>query len=180
MQAIIGIIFHFIGGFASGSFYVPFKKVRGWSWEVTGSLADYFHGSLFRQLLHGLLCLILQTSKHKHLHQLFGGRISGEYFGVIYICGRAGVLKERELSGEKKKESVKKFNLVKGLIVCIISGILSACFNFGIEAGSSVKRYSLTFSAPIIVFRGWGIDSKQARFAINKISYSRKTYYPNY
>ena len=70
------------------------------------------------------------------------------------MCGRAGVLKERELPGEKKKESVKKFNLVKGLIVCIISGILSACFNFGIEAGSSVKWYSLTFSAPIIVFRG--------------------------
>ena len=34
MQAILGIIFHFIGGFASGSFYIPFKKVRGWSWET--------------------------------------------------------------------------------------------------------------------------------------------------
>jgi L-rhamnose-H+ transport protein len=54
----------------------------------------------------------------------------------IFICGKAGVLKERELSEEKKKESVKEFNLVKGLIVCIVSGILSACFNYGIEAGS--------------------------------------------
>jgi L-rhamnose-H+ transport protein len=33
MQAILGVIFHFIGGFASGSFYMPYKKVRGWSWE---------------------------------------------------------------------------------------------------------------------------------------------------
>ena len=33
MQVILGIIFHFIGGFASGSFYMPYKKVRGWSWE---------------------------------------------------------------------------------------------------------------------------------------------------
>jgi L-rhamnose-H+ transport protein len=33
MQAILGVIFHFIGGFASGSFYMPYKKVKGWSWE---------------------------------------------------------------------------------------------------------------------------------------------------
>ena len=33
----------------------------------------------------------------------------------IYICGRAGVLKESELPEEKKKESVKEFNLVKGI-----------------------------------------------------------------
>ena len=58
----------------------------------------------------------------------------------IYLCGKAGVLKEKELSDEKKKESVKEFSLVKGLIVCIISGILSACFNYGIEAGSSMAE----------------------------------------
>lgn len=33
MQAILGVIFHFFGGFASGSFYIPYKKVKGWSWE---------------------------------------------------------------------------------------------------------------------------------------------------
>src|SRR6478609_6637992 len=33
MQVILGIIFHFIGGFASGSFYIPYKKVKGWHWE---------------------------------------------------------------------------------------------------------------------------------------------------
>jgi len=33
MQAILGVIFHFIGGFASGSFYMPYKKVKGWHWE---------------------------------------------------------------------------------------------------------------------------------------------------
>jgi L-rhamnose-H+ transport protein len=50
------------------------------------------------------------------------------------------VLKEREMSDEKKKESIKEFNLTKGLVVCIISGILSACFNYGIEAGSSMAH----------------------------------------
>ena len=58
----------------------------------------------------------------------------------IYICGRAGVMKERELSDEKKKESIKEFNLVTGLIVCIISGILSACFNYGIEDGTKLAE----------------------------------------
>src|SRR5699024_12697155 len=33
MNAILGVIYHFIGGFASGSFYVPYKRVREWSWE---------------------------------------------------------------------------------------------------------------------------------------------------
>jgi L-rhamnose-H+ transport protein len=33
MQAILGVFFHFLGGFASGSFYMPYKKVKGWSWE---------------------------------------------------------------------------------------------------------------------------------------------------
>ncbi|MCL5273097.1 MAG: L-rhamnose/proton symporter RhaT [Gammaproteobacteria bacterium] len=33
MGVILGVIFHFIGGFASGSFYMPYKKVKGWSWE---------------------------------------------------------------------------------------------------------------------------------------------------
>src|SRR4029078_7723328 len=33
MEVILGVIYHFIGGFASGSFYMPFKKVRGWAWE---------------------------------------------------------------------------------------------------------------------------------------------------
>lgn len=33
MEALLGVIFHFIGGFASGSFYMPYKKVQGWKWE---------------------------------------------------------------------------------------------------------------------------------------------------
>jgi L-rhamnose-H+ transport protein len=43
--------------------------------------------------------------------------------------------KEREVSDADKKKSVSEFNLTRGLIVAVVSGILSACFNFGIEAG---------------------------------------------
>ena len=29
----LGVILHALGGFAAGSFYIPFKKVRNWAWE---------------------------------------------------------------------------------------------------------------------------------------------------
>ena len=29
----LGVVLHALGGFAAGSFYIPFKKVRNWAWE---------------------------------------------------------------------------------------------------------------------------------------------------
>src|SRR6478736_4373035 len=170
MQVILGIIFHFIGGFASGSFYVPFKKVKGWSWEsywIIGGLFSwliippiisqtsassfwwtYFWGVLWGigGLMYGLgmryLGMSLGNSVLLGFTSAFGALVPSIYYnfhpepgkttfndllttswgrivlvGVvlcligIYICGTAGVMKERELSDEKKKESVKEFNL---------------------------------------------------------------------
>lgn len=62
----------------------------------------------------------------------------------IFICGRAGMLKEKDLTPEAKRSSVQEFSLVKGLIVATISGILSACFNFGIEAGKPMAEAAVT------------------------------------
>jgi hypothetical protein len=56
----------------------------------------------------------------------------------IYMWPRRAC--EKELPEEEKKKSVAEFNLTKGLIVAIISGILSACFNFGIEAGKPMAK----------------------------------------
>jgi L-rhamnose-H+ transport protein len=58
----------------------------------------------------------------------------------IYFSGRAGMMKENELSDEAKKKSVSEFSLMKGLAVAITSGILSSCFNFGIEAGKPMAE----------------------------------------
>lgn len=58
----------------------------------------------------------------------------------IFICGRAGMLKEKDLPEEEKRKSIAEFSLVKGLIVATVSGILSACFNFGIEAGKPMAE----------------------------------------
>ena len=30
----LGVFFHWLGGLASGSFYVPYRGVRRWSWET--------------------------------------------------------------------------------------------------------------------------------------------------
>jgi L-rhamnose-H+ transport protein len=54
----------------------------------------------------------------------------------IGFSGRAGMLKELDFEGADKTHiRDKDFSLVKGLIIAIISGILSSFFNFGIEAG---------------------------------------------
>lgn len=45
MQALLGVLFHFIGGFASGSFYIPYKKVQGWAWESYWIVGGLFPGS---------------------------------------------------------------------------------------------------------------------------------------
>lgn len=58
----------------------------------------------------------------------------------IAITGKAGILKDKELSEEKKKKSIKDFNLKKGILVALLSGVMSACFSFGIEAGEPIAK----------------------------------------
>src|SRR5579871_2979589 len=39
---LLGVPLHWLGGFASGSFYVPFRGVRKWSWETYWLVAGVF------------------------------------------------------------------------------------------------------------------------------------------
>jgi L-rhamnose-H+ transport protein len=52
--------------------------------------------------------------------------------------------KEKEIPEEEKKKSVAEFSLIKGLVVAIFSGIMSACFNFGIEAGKPMAEAAVS------------------------------------
>jgi L-rhamnose-H+ transport protein len=209
MQVILGVLYHFIGGFASGSFYIPYKKVRGWAWEsywIIGGLFSwlivpplaayltipnfwdiiaqtdfsvlkwtYIMGVLWGigGLTYGLgvryLGVALGSSVILGLCSIFGSLIPSVYYNIfpqegkdtftdlltnswgqfvllgilvciigIVVCGKAGVMKEKDLSEEEAKQNNQEFNMGKGLTVAIISGVLSACFNFGLEAGSDM------------------------------------------
>lgn len=61
----------------------------------------------------------------------------------IGICGYAGMIKERNLCSTEQKNPIAEFNLLKGLVVGTVSGILSACFNFGIEAGKPMAEMAV-------------------------------------
>lgn len=211
MQVILGVIFHFIGGFASGSFYMPFKKVKVWSWEsywiigglfswlivpplaawltlpgfseiIANTAPDTIRYTIIFGLLWGVggltyglgvryLGMSLGNSVVLGFCSAFGALVPSFYYNLsptegktsftdmisntwglvvllgvaiclfgIYICGRAGMMKERELPDEIKKQSVSEFSLAKGLVVAITSGVLSSCFNFGIEAGKPMAE----------------------------------------
>lgn len=267
MQVILGVIYHFIGGFASGSFYMPYKQVKKWRWEsfwiiggifswiivpplaawltvpgfadiikdCTASTIKYtfLFGILwgFGGLTYGLgvryLGMSLGNSVVLGFCSAFGALVPSIYYnfypapgkttfndllntgwgrivlgGVllcllgIYICGRAGMMKEKEMTEEVKKKSVAEFNLVKGLIVAIFSGIMSACFNFGIEAGKPmaaeavVRGYNPLFQNNVTyVVLLWGgfltnfiwcmyLNSRNRSFSdyTNKLTPLRKNY----
>lgn len=58
----------------------------------------------------------------------------------IAIIGYAGSLRSRGMSADERKAAVKDFALTKGLLVALLSGVMSACFALGLEAGASIKE----------------------------------------
>src|SRR3546814_5567988 len=54
----------------------------------------------------------------------------------------AGACKDGALSDEQKVAAIAEFNFKKGVAVAIFSGIMSACFAFGLAAGEPIKALS--------------------------------------
>jgi L-rhamnose-H+ transport protein len=79
------------------------------------------------------------------------GTVSGRVilFGVavclggIACAGKAGMSKEKEMSAAEKQKVIKEFNLKKGVIVATFSGVMSACFSYGLRAGDPIKALTL-------------------------------------
>jgi len=75
---ILGVFFHWLGGLATGSFYVPFRGVRRWSWEifwlVGGSFSWLIAPWIFASLrTHDLLGVLAATPRRTwELCYLFG------------------------------------------------------------------------------------------------------------
>ena len=57
----------------------------------------------------------------------------------IAIIGVAGSMKSASLSEEEKKEAVKDFNFPKGIVIALLAGFMSGCFNVGLEFGDGIN-----------------------------------------
>lgn len=206
MEVILGIIYHFFGGAASGSFYIPYKRVKGWAWEslwIVGGIFSWLFipflaawltipefAEIIKQttttvlsytfmfgvlwgiggLTYGLgvryLGVSLGSTIILGLCSIFGSLIPSIYYNFypsaghdsftdllthtwgqitlvgilitvigIIVCGKAGMMKEKDLPGEQKLDGASDYKFGLGIFVAIVSGILSACFAFGIDAG---------------------------------------------
>lgn len=56
----------------------------------------------------------------------------------IAVIGYAGSLRAKNMSEEEKRTAVKDFALTKGLAVALLAGVMSACFNLGLESGQAI------------------------------------------
>lgn len=57
----------------------------------------------------------------------------------IAVIGYAGSLRSQTLSEEERRAAIKDFALTKGLLVALLAGLMSACFNLGLQAGSGIS-----------------------------------------
>ena len=51
----LGVFFHWLGGLASGSFYVPFRFVKRWSWETYWLVGGVFSWIIAPWVIGGLI-----------------------------------------------------------------------------------------------------------------------------
>ncbi len=75
---LLGVVFHWLGGLASGSFYVPYKGVRKWSWEtfwLAGGMFSWF-------ICPWIGALVLSKDLFAVLHET-----PGYTFGMTYLMG---------------------------------------------------------------------------------------------
>jgi L-rhamnose-H+ transport protein len=204
---LLGVVFHWLGGLASGSFYVPFRKVRFWSWETYWLVGGFFSWIiapwLFASLMTSDLLGVLRESPRSAIAwayifgvlwglggltfgltmrylgmslgmavalgytaafgtlmpPIFRGQFATEVLGTrsgvtilvgvgicmlgIVFAGLAGTMKEREMSEVQKRASIKEFDLKKGLLVATFSGVMSACFAYGLAAADPIKATSV-------------------------------------
>ena len=204
---LLGVVYHWLGGLASGSFYVPYRGVKKWSWEVYWLVGGFFSWILAPWILASIntndLLHVLSQAPGKAIGWAYfwgamwglGGLTFGltmRYLGMslgmgvalgycaafgtlmppifdgtfvskvmgtdsgrviligvaicllgIAVAGMAGMSKEREMTDEQKKATVKEFNFVKGVLVATFSGVMSASFAYGLTAAESIAALSL-------------------------------------
>jgi L-rhamnose-H+ transport protein len=204
---VVGVLFHWLGGLASASFYVPYRGVKRWSWETYWLVGGFFSWIIAPWLLaavmtRDLLGVLRETPAHTFFWAVLFGLLWGvggltfgltmRYLGLslgmavvlglcaafgtlmppifagtfwnqvagtrsgrvilsgVFVClagiaaaGVAGICKERNMSAEQTRAAIKEFHLKKGLAVAVLSGVMSACFAYGLAAGAPIKALTL-------------------------------------
>jgi L-rhamnose-H+ transport protein len=64
----------------------------------------------------------------------------------IFICGRAGMLRDREMQREKDS-TIPAFRFRKGVLIALVAGVLGACFAFGIDTGAPIRQQAIAAGA---------------------------------
>jgi L-rhamnose-H+ transport protein len=211
---VLGVFFHWLGGLASASFYVPYRGVKRWAWETYWLVGGFFSWIIAPWLLayfltRDLLAVFSETPVHTLFWVIFFGLLWGiggltfgltmRYLGLslgmavalglcaafgtlvppvfngvfvsqvlgtasgriilvgVFVCllgiaaaGVAGIYKERALSPEQKRATIKEFNLRKGIGVAILSGVMSSCFAYGLASGAPIKALTLKHGTPTL------------------------------
>ena len=62
----------------------------------------------------------------------------------IAVIGVAGMMKANSLPEEEKKAAVKDFNFTNGIAIALLAGVMSGCFNVGLEFGKDINFGDLT------------------------------------
>jgi L-rhamnose-H+ transport protein len=214
MNPALGVFFHWLGGLASASFYVPYRGVKNWAWETYWLVGGFFSwiiapwilaltmthdlmrvlheapvGSLFWAYVFGVLwglggltfgltmrylgmslgmavalgyTAAFGTLMPPIFRGVFASEVLGTHSGLVILggvavcllgiafAGAAGVSKEREMSTEQKRTSIKDFDLKKGLLVATFSGVMSACFAYGLAAGDPIKAITIQHGTPVL------------------------------
>jgi L-rhamnose-H+ transport protein len=206
MSLALGVFYHWLGGLAAASFYIPYRAVQRWSWETYWLVGGFFSWIVAPSLVGALLVPdlyghITAATRSSVMWSFFFGVLWGiggitfgltmRYLGIalgmavvlgfcaafgtlmppifagefgsllasssgltvlagvgacllgIAISGAAGMSKESELSPEQKAAAVKEFNFKKGMLVAAFSGVLSACFAYGLAAGRPIGEITL-------------------------------------
>lgn len=80
----LGVLLHALGGFAAGSFYIPYKRVRGWAWETYWLTGGFFSWIITPWVVGFLTCPNLL----KVLTSAAAGTLLWTYlFGVMWGIG---------------------------------------------------------------------------------------------
>ena len=79
---LLGVVFHWLGGLASGSFYVPYKGVKRWSWEtywLVGGFFSWLIAPWFFALLNttDVLTVLKETPGHVWFYTYLFGLLWG-------------------------------------------------------------------------------------------------------